>query len=258
MVLLAIFLISRTFILHKKKEKKKTARKQFEQRTATISFSESIRETSENVIITLEVISDTYEQALLGLLKEDRQLLQKSNENIILLKGRQRELRGQLFNLVKRLEESPTESGKLYLLIYDLQQDIVQSISLIVETCHEYVLNSMDPVRRINKEPIQEILNTSKSYLAQLVEMIKNQDLQNLTELLATKKEVFILLEKSLTNQIKGIRKGSLSMRNSLLMFTILLETKDLIAVAARFAKLYDRIQYIPGKKKFIFSKVSE
>ena len=255
LVLLAIFLISRTFILHKKKEKRKTARKQFEQRTATISFSESIRETSENVIITLELISDTYEQALLGLLKEDRQLLQKSNKNIMLLKERQRELKGQLFGLIKRLEESPTESGRLYLLIYDLQQDIVQSISLIVETCNEYVLNSMDPVRRINVKPIQEVLKTSKSYLAQLIGMIKNQDLQNLAELLAIKKDVFILLEKSLSNQIIGIHQGSLGMRNSLLMFTILLESKDLIAVAARFAKLYDRIKYTPGEKEVYLIK---
>jgi hypothetical protein len=31
-------------------------------------------------------------------------------------------------------------------------------------------------------------------------------------------------------------------MRNSFLLFTIYLETKDIIAVAARFAKLYQRV----------------
>ena len=56
---------------------------------------------------------------------------------------------------------------------------------------------------------------------------------------MADKKPLFIQIETLLADQSDGIKKKTYSARNSILFFSLLLETKDLIAVAARFVKLY-------------------
>ena len=61
-------------------------------------------------------------------------------------------------------------------------------------------------------------------------------------DILNQKNELFFDLEKQMTEQIEGIQKGDYGRRNSMLVFSIKLETKDLIAVAARFIKLYQRV----------------
>ena len=55
------------------------------------------------------------------------------------------------------------------------------------------------------------------------------------------KKNLLILLEDSLKNQVQGIKEENYGARNSQLMFKILLETKDLIAIASRLIKLHKR-----------------
>ncbi|MGB5819203.1 MAG: inorganic phosphate transporter [Saonia sp.] len=245
LILLAIVLISRTFILHQRKEKQKADRERLKKEVIQIPLSDIVIETSEKIGSTLQIIRLAYTDTLTGLLKEDRKLLQKSKTNITLLKTKNEELKRSLFDLIKAMEDGGTESSRLYLSVYDMEQDIVQSISLIVDTCSEYVANSMDPVQKVNGESIRAVITIVERYLSKLIFMIASQDFDELPELLGHKSSVFAQLEKLLSNQIQGIQSGAFGMRNSVLIFNIFLESKDLVTVAAGFAKLYDEVQRI-------------
>ena len=241
-LLLVVFLVSRTFILHKKKEKVKKSRAEFQQQTASISFLDSISETTSGIIKTLKITRNIYSDALTGLLKENQKLLDSSKKKIKKLKLRQEEIKGQLYELIKRLDDQPTESGKLFLKAYDHEQDIMQSISLISDSCSEHVANSLPPVLNSNRDIIVNIMNDVNTYFEHLIELISNRRFEDLEPLLDEKKKLHLLIEEAMNAQIAGIRKGTVEKRNSLVLFTILLESKDLVAAAARFAKLYNRI----------------
>ncbi|WP_299361942.1 inorganic phosphate transporter [Winogradskyella sp.] len=242
LVLAAVFLISRTFLLHKRKEKEKHKRLQLKQADNSISFSESIDETAVKVANTLENIKTSYNNALEGLLKEDLTLLKASAKGVESLKKEQEDLKYQLYNLIKRFEDHSSDSGRLYILVYDLVQDIVQSISLISETCLEHVSNSLDPIQKSYGEQIKDILEKVSRYLENLISIISKKEFNNLGVLKDEKNDLLKSLEETLATEINNIKHNSPSKRNSLLVITILLESKDLIAVAIRFAKLYNRI----------------
>ncbi|MCK0204033.1 hypothetical protein MWN41_13510, partial [Ornithobacterium rhinotracheale] len=86
-------------------------------------------------------------------------------------------------------------------------------------------------------------------YIAFLQEIISNRDFsqKNLDEIQIMKKHFLQEIEDATSEQINGVMNKQYGFKNTSLYFTILLEMKDLVAVAARFVKLYARI-YKEGK----------
>ena len=78
---------------------------------------------------------------------------------------------------------------------------------------------------------------------------------KELEDILNQKQDLFLDLEKQMTGQIEGVRKGDYGRRNSMLVFSLQLETKDLVAVAARFYKLYHRVWAAEEKDVKLFAK---
>jgi Na+/phosphate symporter len=244
LLLLAGVLITRTFILHSKKSKKKEADKEFDALTSTISSSEILVETSTNISETLQLVKNAYLEALTGLLKDDNRPLKSSGSAIKQLQIKQEQLRRQLFKLIKRLGDQPARSGRLFILASDLEQDMVQSISLIVETSSEYVDNRLDPVNSEHRDALVLLKGQMDIYLDHLIKSINGRTLGHIESHLKEKNKILNQVEKLLSDQIHNIRENGTSIRESSLILTILLETKDLAAVAARFAKLYHRISF--------------
>ncbi len=242
LVLTAVVLITRTFILHSKKAKQKKAEEEFSKRNQTIHFAESLRETATNVSQTLEMIKNAYYNVLEGVLSDTVQPLKTAKQSIKDLYAKQEQLRQQLFILIKRLDDNATNSGKLYILAHDLEQDIVQSITLIVDTCTEYVENRLDPVNIEHQKTLKALQTDVLGFIDDLIDSITQQDISQIDEHLSEKKLLLDKIDNYLEDQIQTIKMGSNSMRESSLILTIILETKDLIAVATRFSKLYYRI----------------
>ncbi len=245
---LAIFSISRTFLLHRKQSKAKEAEKKFTIQTSRLAPSKIIEETADQIADTLQTIRTSYHNALTGLLEEDLHALRNARNNIRQLEEENERLKRRLYSLIKRIDEDQAEASRTYLLVYDLEQDIVQSTSLIVNTCLQYVDNSLDPIRKKQGVPLMELSKIIDTYLEALIKLIKSKKFENLDEVLQQKQTIFIQLESYLAEKIGGVKAEKDGIRSSLLFFNIVLEIKDLVAVAARFAKLYNRVQTLQEK----------
>jgi hypothetical protein len=168
-------------------------------------------------------------------------MLQKSKGEIVNLKEQNEALNAQLYRLIKGISGNEQGTGRVYVLLFDLEQDILQSISLIVDTCQDYVANSLDPVEAEYGASIREMMATVDAYLLALIKMIEQKQFQELDEVIVQKQAIFGQLEDKLSRQIRGVQSDQYGLRESMLIFRIVLESKDLVAVAARFAKLYAR-----------------
>ena len=80
-------------------------------------------------------------------------------------------------------------------------------------------------------------------YLQNIEELMGNGAYQGIDMVLEEKRNLFLQLEKLIAHQVEGVKSRKYGRRNSMLYFSLLLELKDLIAVAARFVKLYYRVQ---------------
>ena len=80
------------------------------------------------------------------------------------------------------------------------------------------------------------------NYLQSINRFITEAQFGQFDDMILQKKDILQKLTDILDEQVKGIREGHYKARNSQVMFTLILEIKDVVAIAARFIKLYHGI----------------
>jgi phosphate/sulfate permease len=239
LVAMAVFFIYRSFVYHKKKVKKKEARVAFETNTDRIAFEGLINEISDRITQLLSSLKETYNRAFEGLINESPDQLDKAVDSIKQLVEKNEDLQYELFESIKRIEEKGSEGSRIILYIYDLEQDIVQSADLIVNSINQHLKNMLNPLAPNQVKKLEIIRKDVNQYFEGVSLFISQKG--SLDKVQIQKKNLLILLEDSLKNQVQGIKEENYGARNSQLMFKILLETKDLIAIASRLIKLHNR-----------------
>ena len=133
-------------MMHRKKEREQAAIQTQLIEEGEVRFNKVIEKTTRLSASHLRLVEQIYTDSLLGLIGQDRGVLKKAGSLIQELSASNEVLKRKIFKLSKKLKPGDTDSAKLYLLIYDLQQDMIQSISLIAKTCTEHVENSLEPL----------------------------------------------------------------------------------------------------------------
>ncbi|MBK8705017.1 MAG: hypothetical protein IPN33_16605 [Saprospiraceae bacterium] len=199
-----------------------------------------MEETSQNAGKTMNLVAQTYQDAIEGLIKEDRTIINRARQNLDRLKKDNENLEFKIYHAIKRLKDK-AESGRLYLMVYDLEQDALQSVDLIVEACSEHVDNSLPPLAPQQVDNLRKVAEALDNYLHQIAVCLQHLQFEELDRLVDEKYTLFEMLENQLAAQLEGIKNNGYGLRNSMLMFSLKLETKDIISIASRLAALYSR-----------------
>jgi phosphate/sulfate permease len=250
LVLLAITLIVRSFIYHRKKEKVKTRRAQFQRTTQEIPAQQLMKDSARQIAEKMRGVNNAYRGAIEGMLDEDRTRLRVARQQIQRLKQENEEFRYRFFGDLRRIREEQGEGSRLYLLQYDLEQDLLQSVEFIVNACHEHIGNVHQPLRGEQAQLLRTASADLHHYMNTIAELLGGQQLATAESVMLEKARLFSVIEEGMASQVDAIRAYQSGARNSLLFFSLLLETKDIVAVAARFVKLFHRLG--EGKDRLI------
>jgi len=241
LILLAIIILFSNNYHKKILDKKVSSQKAL--KAIDLSTDKALQKTGNEISKSLEQIIDIYQLTLKGLLQENIghiQQAKKQNAQLNLFYG---DIRNNLFKAIKKSKLSEKQTAQLYILGNDIMQDILQSLSTITDSADTHVKNAHKPLRESQRESIIEI---EKSVLAYM-EIIKNDLLDkehNLSdETRITKRAIFDQIESALSNQVEGIMRKEYGFKNTNIILSLLLETKDLIAISIRFAKLLHRLK---------------
>ncbi len=244
LVLLAVFFISRTFIVHQRREKKKERLAATQRQANIIPAQEMITNTSKSVQRSLEAVANGYRDSINGLLEEDRRQLSRIDSSMNQLAESNEEFKFTFYGSIKRIQEEYAEGSKAYLLAYDLEQDLVQSANTIADACRSHVEDVLLPLKPEQSEEMRRIADRVEAFINMCANMLETQDYSEFRSLNDEKKDLLTAIENLLADQSAGIKDAKYGARNSFLFFSILLETKDLVAVSVRFIKLYRRLHY--------------
>lgn len=239
---LIVFFISRTYILHKKKEKVKEQIRKFEQQAGYIPSQQFIDETARKLSEYISFINDAYQNAVNGLLFEDMERIQEAREDLQALEKQNKIIKYKLYRSIQRIQEKETEVSRLYLHLYDLEQDINQSVAYIVDACAEHVENHFNPLSKKQSENLVKSMEAVSAFLMAASQCLHDLRCHSIQQLLDQHQDIVALLEGLLDKQVKGVKKGAYSLRNSMLFFSIQLETLDLVEAVARCLQSYSRI----------------
>ena len=153
-------------------------------------------------------------------------------------------LRQNLYNKINSIGANNAKGCKMYLLAFDLVHDMIQSTAFVAEACYRHVANSHRPLAKTQQQILNQLARQTVSYLNKVKHTLEGGTYTKaqLDDAQQAKTALLAELSDLLDQQVTGIQTGNYGSKNSQLFFSIILETKDLVAVTYRFTKLFYRI----------------
>ncbi len=233
--------IFRSIVVHRRREREKEERLRATSRVERLTHDAATEETTQGIAGALRAIRQGYEDALDGLLEEDLGKLRQARHAIKTLKKQNELLRSNLHHYIQRIDEPNGDGSRMYLMFYDMVQDIVQSSEFIVRACDAHVQNSHKPPTPEQRDALIAIRDQVGAYLRAVEVKIQRKAFAEITETLDEKDRLLRQLGALFDRHVEGVRAQAYGAKNTGLFISLLLESKDLAAIAARFLKFYHR-----------------
>ena len=119
-------------------------------------------------------------------------------------------------------------------------QDVAQSISYISRASYKHVNNNHKNLKKPQLKDLKEIDNELTVLLNKVSDVFANRAFDDLDAVLTQKKALLNDVSTSIENQVARIRTDETSPKNTTLYFSVLLETKDLIAALMSLLQTYE------------------
>jgi len=239
LLLLAILLLIRNYISHKKKLNiiiDPYVLKKAESSTVQGIIEESADHISNVISRTNKIYTDV----LRGLSKQNLSKLKKSKKGIAKLDNEIEELRDNVFYFIKKLDETSVRGSSFYITILAYLTDITQSLEFISKKSYKHINNNHKALRFSQIKDLQEIDDLLESLLAEIEEIFNNRKFDRISYVLDRKQEIFAMLSEKIRKQIARTRtEEASSPKNTTLYFNLLLETKDLVTAIMNLMEEY-------------------
>ncbi|MCW5516428.1 inorganic phosphate transporter [Muriicola sp. Z0-33] len=239
LLLLAVLLLARNYIQHKKKSREVKAEDSLN-RAESNSIQGVIEESADNISKALKRVSKINDITINGLVNQDLDKLKKAKITVTKLESEIEELQNDIFYLIKDMDDSYLGASKFYIDVIGSIQDVAQSSSLIAKVSHKHVNNNH---KALKKKQAEELLNINHK-LVQLFDDIRGVfDSRSFDKIIPgirdEKQELLTNVQESIQKQVERTRTEESSPKNTTLYFSILLETKDLIMANMNILNLY-------------------
>lgn len=245
LLLMAVLLLVRNYLSHKKKTTvkiDKTGLKKTESKTV----QGIIHESAENISNVVSRSKKIYSDVLRGLAKQEAKRLKKSKKGVKKLNGEVDELRDHIFYFIKNLDEKSVRGSNFYIIILGYLTDVVHSLDYMSKASYKHVNNNHRALRFNQIKDLQEI----NQYLATVFDEIEfvfhNKQFEKIGDILAKKDEINAIISNKIQKQVARTRTEESSPKNTTLYFSLLLETKDLVAALMNLMEEY----HLSYKKK--------
>jgi hypothetical protein len=243
MVCVLIGFILFTSLYHKKAETKKLI-SQNVINSIDLTTDKALQKSGKKIAESLNTISTAYTKAIDGLLEENLQFINEAQTAKQELLTFYSDIKNNLFKAIKKSKLNEKQTAQLYILSNDLMQDILLSLGFIINAADNHVKNAHKPLTANQTETIKKIEINVVSYLNNIANALDKHDYEYLNDVKSNKRAIFDDIENTLSDQVDGISKKEFGFKNTDLVLNLLLETKDLVAISVRFAKLLQRIMH--------------
>lgn len=242
LLLLAVFLLVKTYLYHAQRRKAAAVAEAKMQQNHSLNKETLLLATLDDVKESLAMAGETFTMLIDGLVGENRKLLSKSKKRSRKMYKAHEDFKAQLYTTLNNLETPDIEMARTYVHLFHLKQDMLQSLDLLAAQSAEHVENAHNPLKDSQIEVLRQLQEAAGQYMQSITRMLPIKDEVAYQLALQQKRDLLAAIEDAIVKQVQGIKEKYYNSRNSQLYFTILLEIKDLVAITARFVKVYYRV----------------
>jgi phosphate/sulfate permease len=240
LVLLAGVLIYRTQRIHKAREKKA---EKYDSEADTAGEQAQVDGVDVGIRIAhlAEETAGLVERAIQAMMKEEREVKSGCLARVERLKEQNELFNHQLLKHVRKSSEGGTVNHKHFLMMYEYEQDIIQSLEFICVTCNTHTDNSHEvPVGEL-RSTLLEATTELKTYLLLIAQRFDGQHLPDFSDVLKHKNTLIASLEDKLSALLVPSNGTHHNDRSTMLVVDLLLEYKALVAISTRFVKFFNK-----------------
>jgi len=199
-----------------------------------------IFETNKDMVTdSLNVINNQYSLVLEALKNEDLDMLEKSFDDLKELAEYGFKLRAQSIRQIKSLNTADKKAAELLLYSTDLLQDIATSALNLCEECLHYIKNLH---RQPDKDFIQiteELKFKMNRFLVITTNALRNKNFTAFDHIKTARDDVRTYINLQLDSQVALIQDTKPGVKQAVLQTSILLQSRDILAVTFRILKMY-------------------
>ncbi len=221
--------VVRTHYIHKRLSGEKEL-EEAKQKDEVVVKDERVMEQCKNTIVdTVVSVSKLYNTVISSFLLEERKKLKKTRKQIKEFNKHTKRLKDDVFFTLRKLEEDSVETGHYYVQIIDYLREIAHCLNFIVEPLYEHIENNHKPVIPEQEQELMQLNENVSLLYGKILEVLTTNDFKRVDNIIQFQTDILDDLSRLKKRQVKFIKKGKVKTRNSILIFNLLSETKNLL-----------------------------
>lgn len=239
LLLITISLLVRNYLSHKKKSMTSIDSDSLK-KTESKTVQGIIQESADQISNVVSRTNKIYSNMLSGLAKEDLSKLKKSRKGVEKLNKEVDALRDNIFYFIKNLDETSVRGSNFYIIILGYLQDVGQSLEFLAKASYKHINNNHKALRFNQIKDLQDIDESFGELLSDIETIFNDRKFEKLGAILNSKQRAQDDLAVKIASQITRTRaEDDNSPKNTALYFSLLLETKDLVAAIMNLIEEY-------------------
>lgn len=237
LVLIALYVLYRSHIAHKKREKEVEAQEIEYEGTDALQTQNVTEKCQITVSSVLKTVSTAYQSTITSLIKEDRKKLRKTLDDITELNNKTKMLKNGVSNVVNRLPADDVEVGHYYVQLVDYLREIAHCMTFISKPSFEHIDNNHKGLLKPQTEEIKKLTEMIVEFMSFVQFVIKQNKYTEINEIILKQQNILNEIGNIKKNHLKRIKSTVVGTRNTLLYFEILAETKNLLLFTVNMLK---------------------
>lgn len=204
---------------------------------STVRAESVLIKTNQDTSNAIIMISKAYFLGLNGFHLEDRQQLEEIDAEIEEFNQRMRKLKANIFKIIQKLQQDSVETGHYYVQIIDYLREMAHSIKFVVRPLYEHLGNGHKPFNEEQNEELMQFSSLINDFLNYSLYIIKESRFDQIEELIGKRQDINELMRDLERKQIRRIKRKETNSRNSVLFFTVMSESKNLLLQTVNLLK---------------------
>lgn len=235
-IVLAILFLIRTNFIHRKRHEKQNRKDEFDEKEF-LNGENIIQKCNSSIIDVVDSVSKLFSASILSLTKEDYRKMKKVIHRIEELNQQSKELKYNIYPVLKKLEEDSIDTGPYYVQVLDYMREIAHCLRFIADPIYEYLDNNHPPLLPEQVKDLHQMDEAISLFFDDIQRVIKKKHYKELDNLIDRQHSILDLLARMKKKQIKFIKSELVGTRNTLLYLNLLSETKNLVLFAINMVK---------------------
>ena len=226
LLLIVLFVVYRSHIAHKNIKERGDKTQKHKEDLKNIGVVASC---NQNISESLSEYTNAINTVFEGLYKEDRKMLKNANSEVKQLNLEAKQLKKDMPRTIEQFQKEDVETGHYYVQVLDYLREMAHSLTFISQPAYDHIENKHKSLTTDQIEELKHLQSELNKIISEVQDVIANERYENVEAIIEHQQNIFKLISDMRKKQVKRIKNEQASTKASILYFSLIHESKNLL-----------------------------